>query len=96
MKFLEDSDKEKRIVRLTFSQLHGLFFLIIAQKVRKDDCYFGNVLKCGKECDIIQVLHNHGQATKSLGDDRKIIRFRMNNILQAAKVYYKLITSQED
>ena len=46
-------------MRLTVSQLHGLFFFIIAQKVRKDDCYFGNVLKCGKECDIIQVLHNH-------------------------------------
>ena len=37
--FPEDSGKEKRSVRLTFYQLHGLFFFIIAQKVRKDDCY---------------------------------------------------------
>lgn len=39
----------------------------------------------------IQVLHNHGMATKSLGDPRKVVRFRMKNILQAARVYYKLI-----
>lgn len=41
----------------------------------------------------IQVLHNHGMATKSLGDRKGVTKFRMKNILQAAKVYYKLITS---
>lgn len=39
----------------------------------------------------IQVLHNHGMATKSLGDPKKVVKFRMKNILQAARVYYKLI-----
>ena len=38
----------------------------------------------------IQVLHNHGKATKSLGDHRRVMKFRMKNILQAAKVYYRL------
>lgn len=39
----------------------------------------------------IQVLHNHGRATKSIGDPKRVLKFRMQNILQAAKVYYKLI-----
>lgn len=41
----------------------------------------------------IQVLHNHGMATKSLGDKKGVTKFRMKNILQAARVYYRLITS---
>ena len=43
----------------------------------------------------IQVLHNHGKATKSLGDHRRVMKFRMKNILQAAKVYYKLLKEED-
>lgn len=43
----------------------------------------------------IQVLHNHGKATKSLGDHRRVMKFRMKNILQAAKVYYRLLKEED-
>jgi GT2 family glycosyltransferase len=39
----------------------------------------------------IQVLHNHGVSTESIGTSREVMRFRMKNILDAAKVYYKML-----
>lgn len=55
---------------------------------------------CKHQVDIvfqpdIQVLHNHGSSTKSVGNPKEVLRFRMKNILSAAKVYYRLISEKE-
>lgn len=42
----------------------------------------------------IQVLHNHGVSTESIGTSRNVMKFRMKNILMAAKVYYKMLKSK--